>query len=78
MSSTIGRAKHGAMEALASAVKGGMERVALQEEGIENLVAVLLVYVPPMALSPDILHAQEESLLSMLIVDDLPFRYTCV
>jgi hypothetical protein len=58
MGTAVGRAEHGTVEGLASCIKGGMEGVALEEKLVKDLVAVLLIYVPSMVLSPDIFHTQ--------------------
>lgn len=52
-----------------------MERVALQEKLIEDLVAVLLIDIASMVLSFDIFHAQEKRLLTVLIIHYLQAGY---
>ena len=52
-----------------------MERVVLKEEAVEDLIAVLLVNVPALEFSGLVLHAEPQGLFSVLVIDNLPFRY---
>ena len=52
-----------------------MERVVLEEEAVEDLIAVLLVDVPTLEFSGLVLHPESQGLFAMLVIDNLPFRY---
>jgi hypothetical protein len=75
MRATIGRAEHGSVKCLASAIKCRMEWIAFKEELIEDLIAVLLIDVPALVSSLGILDTEKERFFAMLIVHDLQTSY---
>jgi hypothetical protein len=52
-----------------------MEGVILQEEVVEDVVAILLIDVATLKFTFAILDSKAKSLLAMLIVNDLPLGY---
>ena len=52
-----------------------MEGIVLQEESVENLVAVLLIDIATLEFTGLIFDTEAKSLLTMLIIYDLPLGY---
>jgi hypothetical protein len=50
-----------------------VERVVVQEEPVEDLVTVLLINVPALILTLLVLHAQTQSFLTVLVVQNFQF-----
>ena len=74
VTASIGRAEHAAREFLSSGIAYVVESIIVEEELIENFIAVLLIHVPALILSSLVLNSEPECVFAMLIIDDLVFR----
>ncbi len=74
VTASIGRAEHAAREFLSSGIAYVVESIIVEEELIENLIAVLLIHVPALILSSLVLNSEPECVFTVLIVDNLVFR----
>lgn len=63
--------EHTSREFFSRGIAHLVEGVVVQEEFVEDLIAVLLVDVAALIATCLILHAQSQCVLTMLIIDDL-------
>ena len=74
-SPTESRSKQRPRELRPIGVRDQVESVVLEEEAVEDLVAVLLVHVTSFEFSRGVLDSQTQGLLSVLVIYDLPLGY---